>query len=170
MAVHPVLPVQRVQPVQSVQPIQSVQFSPLSSMPRLSRGPTSPSSPSSPASPSGPSHMYYNRGRLLSRKQPSVVVSGTGVPGLFRCGDVGKQLIQRALKGQQLLLDILQLLDGDKPLVHAISIVAYLCLGGIQFQSLLLNQIIDFADGLDVARRIVADVLLVTARLDDGEL
>ena len=55
--------------------------------------------------------MYYNRGRLLSRKQPSVVVSGIGVPGLFRCGDVGKQLIQRALKGQQLLLDILQLLD-----------------------------------------------------------
>ena len=158
MAVHPVLPVQRVQPVQSVQSVQSVQFSPLSSMPRLSRGPASPS------------HMYYNRGRLLSRKQPSVVVSGIGVPGLFRCGDVGKQLIQRALKGQQLLLDILQLLDGDKPLVHAISIVAYLCLGCIQFQTLLLDQIIDFADGLDVAGRIVADVLLVTARLDDGEL
>lgn len=116
-----------IQSCQSVQSVQPVQFPPLSSMPRLSRGPASPSSPSSP------SHMYYNRGRLLSRKQPSVVVSGIGVPGLFRCGDVGKQLIQRALKGQQLLLDILQLLDGDKPLVHAISIVAYLCLGGIQF-------------------------------------
>ena len=85
-------------------------------------------------------------------------------------GGVGEQLVEGILEGQQLILDVLELLNGVKALVHTVAIVTYLRLGGIQLQALLLDQIIDLADDLDVVGRVVADVFLVALGADDGEL
>ena len=60
--------------------------------------------------------------------------------------------------------------DGVKALVNTIAVVTDLGLGGIQFQALLLDQVIHLADDFDVVGRVIPDVLLVALWSDDGEL
>ena len=43
-------------------------------------------------------------------------------------------------------------------------------LGGIQLQAFFFHQIVNTANHLDIVRSVVADVLFVAFRLDDGKL
>ena len=49
-----------------------------------------------------------------------------------RSGIIREQFIQRALEGHELFSDRLELGNGVKALVNTVTIVTYLCLGGIK--------------------------------------
>ena len=102
----------------------------------------------------------------LKNKRLNVLVRIVG----FGRWNVGEQLVEGVLEGDQLLADGFELRDSVKTLVHAVTVVPDLGLCIILLQTLFLYQIIHAADHLDVVRRVIADVFLVALGLDDGKL
>ena len=97
----------------------------------------------------------------------------SGLHALFnshRCSRSGCACIKCLLQLLQLGLDVLEPVDDLKALVHAVAVGSQLGLRGIEFEPFLFDQIIDFADCLDVVGGVEPDVLGVALGTNDGEL
>lgn len=88
----------------------------------------------------------------------------------FVMGSAGLDGVEGVFQTFELRLDVFEPFHDLEALIYAVAIGSDLRLSRVEFKSFLLDQIVDFADGLDVARRVETDVFSVTPRFNDGEL